>query len=66
MGVGGFDEPESVPPSQNFVAAPLSIQIYLLTGGGEPCPSKAGPKGSNAVMPPKVPENGIKSTYFSK
>ena len=29
MGVGGFDEPESIPPpppSQNFVAAPLGVE----------------------------------------
>ena len=31
LGVGGFDEPDAVPSSQNFVASPLSMRFAVPT-----------------------------------
>ena len=40
MGVGGFDAPESIPPSQKFMAAPMTNSdmqwvVFSITAAGE-------------------------------
>ena len=49
---------------QSFFQFRRYIHIPINRGGGA-MTFKGGPKRSNAVMPPKAPENGTKSTYSS-